>query len=125
MKLARLTDARLHAALRKLSSAQVPLRVAFKLKGLQAKVDEELKKFDTVRQEALEKFGKKDADGKVVVKPDGTVEFEGDSLKEFAAQLNELGQTDIEVPTIKVDEIGDKVVLSADELMLLEGVVVE
>lgn len=125
MKLARLTDSRLHAALRKLSAAPLPLRVAFKLKGIQAKVDEELKKFEEVRQGALEKFGKKDADGKLVTKDDGQVEFEPGQLKAFAEELNELGTTDIEMSSVKLDELGDKVELSVDELSLLGNIIVE
>ena len=125
MKLARLTDTRLHAALRKLSSAAVPLRVAFKLKGIQVRVDGELKKFEEVRQGALDKFGKKDAEGKLVTRPDGTVEFEEGQLQAFAAELNDLGQTDIDVSSVKVEELGDKVELSADELAFLDGILVE
>ena len=125
MKLARLTDARLHAVLRKLSAAPLPLRVAFKLKGISAKIDEEVKKFEAVRMEALEKAGKKDEAGKVVVKPDGNVDMDPDKLKEFIAQLNELGATEVELPTVKVDDLGDKVQLSVDDLSLLDGILVE
>jgi len=125
MKLARLTDARFHNALRKLSAAPVPLRVAFKLKGIQAKVDQELKKFEECRQQALEKFGKKDAEGKVQTKPDGTVEFEPDQLKLFAAEFNDLGHTEVEIGFVKLEDVGDRVELSADELSLLDSVLVE
>ncbi len=125
MKLARLTDARFHAALRKLSAQPLPLRVAFKLKGISAKVDAELKKFEEVRQGALERFGKKDAEGKVVTKPDGTVEFEQDMLKAFAAELNEVGQLDIDLGSVKLDELGEKLELTVEEITLLDGVVVE
>lgn len=125
MKLARLTDARLHTVLRKLSAAPLPLRVAFKLKGISAKVDEEVKKFEAVRMEALEKAGKKDEAGKVVVKPDGNVDMDPDKLQEFVAQLNELGQTEVELPSLKVEDLGDKVQLSVDELNLLDGILAE
>lgn len=125
MKLVRLTDARLHTALRKLSAMPVPLRIAFKLKGIQARVDEELKKFEQVRLDALDKFGKKDAEGKVIMKPDGHVEFEPEQLKAFAAELNELGQMNIDMPSVKADELGDKVELSADELSVLDGIIVD
>lgn len=125
MKLARLTDSRFHAALRKLSAQPMPLRMAFKLKGITAAIDVELKKFEECRHCALETFGKKSEDGKVVTKPDGTVEFEPDQLREFASQLNELGQTDIEVGSVKMDELSDKVELSVDELGLLDGILVE
>lgn len=125
MKLARLTDTRLHAALRKLSAAPLPLRVAFKLKGVQARIDEELKKFEECRQSALDKFGKKDENGKLVTKADNSVEFEPEQLQAFAAELNDLGQTDVEIPSVKLDDLGAKLELSVDELLLLDGIVVE
>lgn len=125
MKLARLTDSRLHAALRKLSAQPMPLRVAFKFKGIQAKIDEELKKFEACRQEALEKFGKKDEAGKLVTKVDNTVDFEPGQLQAFAVELNDLGQTDIEVASVSLAELGDKVELTTDEVALLDGILVE
>lgn len=125
MKLARLTDARFHQALRKLTSQSLPLRVAFKLKGIAAKVDVELKKFEECRQTALEKYGKRDADNKIVVREDGSVEFEQDKLQAFAAELNDLGQEDVDLGSVKMDELGDKVELTVDELSLLDGVILE
>lgn len=125
MKLARLTDARFHAALAKLSAQPVPLRVAFKLKGVSAKVQEELKKFEECRQTALDKYGKKGEDGKLVTKADNTVEFEPEQLQAFAAELNDLGQTDLDIPSVKLDELGPKAELSTDEVALLEGILVE
>ncbi len=125
MKLARLTDVRFHNALRRLAAAPVPLRVAFKLKGIQARVDEELKKFEECRLLALDKYGKKGEDGKVLTKVDGTVEFEPDQLKLFAAEFNDLGHAEVDVGFVKVEELGDRVELSADELSLLDSVLVE
>lgn len=125
MKLVRLTDSRLHAALRRLSAAPVPLRVAFKLKGIQSRVDEELKKFEQCRQDALGKFGKKDAEGKIITKPDGAVEFEPEMLQAFATELNELGDTDLPIPTLSISELNDKIEISADDLHVLDGILVE
>lgn len=125
MKLARLTDSRFHAALMKLSTQPVPLRVAFKLKGISAKVQEELKKFEECRQSALEKYGKKDAEGKLALRPDNTVDFETDQLQLFAAELNELGQTDLDFPLVTLAELGDKAELTAEEVAVLDGLIVE
>ncbi len=125
MKLVRLTDARLHTALQRLGAASVPLRVAFKLKGIQSRVEEELKKFEQCRQEALIKFGKKDGEGRLLTKPDGAVEFDPEQMQLFVSELNELGETEVSVPTLNVIELGDKVELSANDLFVLEGILVE
>lgn len=125
MKLAKLTDLRLHSALRKLSAMPMPLRVAFKLKGIQVKVDEELKKFEEVRRSAIEKFGKRDDKGELVTKENGSVDFEVEQLRAFAAELNDLGQMDVDLPSVNINDLGDKVELSTDELLLLDGLIVE
>ena len=125
MKLGKLTDTRLHAALRKLGAQPVPLRVAFKLKGVTAKIDEELKKFEECRQSALEKFGNKDAEGKLALNADNTVSFAEGKLQEFVAELNDLGQTDVELPTVTLAEVGDKAELTVEEVMLLDGILVQ
>jgi hypothetical protein len=125
MKLAKLTDARFHAALQKLNAQSLPLRVAFKLKSIQLRIDEELKKFEECRQSALNKFGKKDAEGKLILQEDNSVEFEPGQLQAFAHELNDLGQIDIDLPTVKLDDLGDKLELSINELVLLDGIIVE
>ncbi len=125
MKLVRLTDVRLHTALQRLGAAPVPLRVAFKLKGIQARVDEELKKFEQCRQEALVKFGKKDAEGKLLTKTDGSVEFEPEQMQAFVAELNELGETEVNIPSLSISEIGDKVDLSSNDLLALDDIIIE
>lgn len=125
MKLARLTDARLYASLRRLSTQPLPLKIAFRLKGISAKIDMELKKFDEIRQAALEKFGKHDADGKLIVRDDGSVEFEPEMLQALAAELNEVGNEDVDVGSLKLDDLGDKVELTVDDLTILDGIIVE
>lgn len=125
MKLARLTDGRFHSALRKLSAQPMPLRIAFKLKGVIAAVEVELKKFDQCRQEALDKFGKKDAEGKLVTKEDNSVEFEDGQLQAFASEMNDLGNADVEIPTVKLDDLGPKAELTVEELTLLDCIIVE
>lgn len=126
MKLVRLTDARMHDALQRLSAAPIPLRTAFKLKGISAKVEEELRKFEQCRQEALMKFGKKDSNGNLVTKADGSVEFEREQMQAFIKELNELGETEVSVPSISIHELGDKVDnFSANDLIMLDGILVE
>jgi hypothetical protein len=125
MKLAKLANGQFQMALTRLNSAPLPLRTAFKLKGLVSKVQTEYRKFEECRQAAISKYGKKDENGNVIIRADDTVEFEPDQLDIFAKELNELGQTDIELPTIKLDEIGDKAEISAEDLSLLEDILVE
>ncbi len=125
MKLARLIDTRFHQALRKVSAQPLPLRVAFKLRGVIARVDVEHKKFEECRQAALEKHGKHGSDDKLLTKEDGSVEFESEQLSAFVAELNDLGELDIDLGVVKVSELGDKVELTVEELSFLDGLIVE
>jgi len=124
MKLARVTNPFFQSALSKLISQPLPLKVAFKLKGISAKVKEEFGKYEECRQAALQKYGNKGEDGKLDLK-DNNAQFTPENLEAFAKELNELGLTDVEVPSLKMSELGDKVELSADELTLLEDLVVD
>ena len=125
MKLGQLNDVRFHAALSKLIEQPLPLRAAFKLKGISAKVQDELRKFDEVRQAALKQYGNKDENGELLTNEDNTVKFEKENLELFAKELNELSLTEVDVGTISVSELGDKLTVTADDLMALDGVVIE
>jgi hypothetical protein len=124
MKLAQLTNPHFLAALQKLQAQPVGLKAAFKLKGILASVQENLIKFEEVRQGALQKYGNKDADGKLALEENSSVKFSGDNLELFAKELSDLGAVDVEVTTISLGELGD-IKLSAEEVTLLDGLLVE
>jgi len=126
MKLIRIVDNRFHAALNKLQTQPLPLRVAFKLKGIVSKVNEEFKKYDEVRQSALEKYGNKGEDGKLVVNPDKSIPLSKENMELFAKEMNDLTQnTVLEVGTLSVADLGEKIQLTAEEVGVLDGVLVE
>lgn len=125
MKLARIIDPRFHAALNKLiASKSLPIKVAFKLKGISKKVQEEFSKYEEVRKTALESLGDKNEDGTLKVDEQGNVQFSGDALQQFAQQIGELVQEEIELPTIKLDDLANAEI-SFEDVEMLEGLVVE
>ena len=97
MKLARLVDPKFHSALEKLTTESLPLKVAFRLKGIAKTVREEFAKYEELRQEALNKFGKKDENDKLVLDAAGNVQFEGVSLQEFAKEIGALANEEIDL----------------------------
>jgi hypothetical protein len=125
MQLSKLNDVRFQVALNRLVTQQVPLRTAFKLKGIINKVNEELKKLEEVRQGALREYGTKTPEGDVVLDENGNVQFEPEKLELFVKELNDLGTTVVEIGTISLSELGDKVTLTADDAMALDGLLVE
>lgn len=125
MKLARLVDPKFHAALDKLAAESLPLKVAFRLKGIAKTVREEFAKYEELRQEALTKFGKKDEEGKLVLDGSGNVQFEGASFQDFAKEIGALASEEVELPTIKLSELGDKISMTLEEIEWLDGLIVE
>jgi hypothetical protein len=120
MKLSNLIDPRFKSALTKLNQQQLPLRVAFKLKGTIGRIDEEQKKYEDVRLAALNKYGKKNEDGTLSSDSNGNVALEGADAELFVKDLNDLLSLDIELPSFSVNELGDKVTMSSEELFLLD-----
>lgn len=125
MKLARLVDERLHVSLQKLSGEPLPLKTAFKLKGIIKLAREEFNKYEEVRKEALQRHGKKKEDGSLEILENGNVSFTEGGMQAFVVELNELAVVEVEIPTLSIAELGDKVSLSADDLESLDGVIVE
>lgn len=120
MKLSNLIDPRFKQAVTKLNQQQLSLRVAFKLKGIINKVDEELKKYEEVRSGALAKYGKKNEDGTLVSDANGNVALEGEEAEGFVKEINELLALDIELPKLSLSELGDNLTMSSEELFLLD-----
>ena len=56
MKLSKLVDPQFQAVLRKLAAQEIPLRTAFKLKGIIKTGNDELAKYDEVRGDALKRL---------------------------------------------------------------------
>jgi hypothetical protein len=125
MKLARITNEQLHITLAKLAAEALPLKTAFKLKGLIKQARAEFDKYEEVRREAIQRHGKKNAEGQLMINEQGNAEFEEEGIKAFVKELNELGDMDIELPAIKASELGDNVVFSCNELEILDGIIVE
>jgi hypothetical protein len=125
MKLARLVDERLHGALNKLSKEALPLKTAFKLKGITKIVNEEFAKYDEVRQESLKRHGEKNAEGELILNDQGNVELSKEGMQAFLLELSELANVEIDCPTIKISELGDNICLTLQDVEMLDGIIIE
>jgi hypothetical protein len=125
MKLGKLVNPQFKAALNKLAAQDLPLRTAFKLKGVIKTTNDELQKYDNVRTEALHRFGDKDEKGNLINLENGSVKLSDDNMKQFVSELNELLSSEVNMIAIKVGELGEKVNLSASELFALEDVLTD
>lgn len=125
MILARIADGRFHEALNKLSVASLPLKTAFKLKGISKTVREEYAKYEEVRQAALTKHGLKKEDGSFETDANDNVKFDDAGAIAFAKDMAELSNLEINIPSIKLSELGDSLSLTLAEVEQLDGIIVE
>jgi hypothetical protein len=69
------------------------------------------------------KYGKKTPDGKLEMDKLKNVKFDEAKLKLFLAELKELNSIDVEVKSIPVSDLGDKIEISIDDLIMLDGLI--
>ena len=97
----------------KLLSAELPVRVSYRLSKIIKNINQELTEFESSRQKLFEKYGEPQNDNTIMVKPE--------LQQEFLAQLNMLLAETVELPDIKVTvQDLDDVKFSALELAVLE-----
>lgn len=125
MKLARVADPRFHAALDKLAKEALPAKIAFRLKGAIKTVREEFAKYEEVRNASLNKHGKKDEAGNLVLSENQSVEFEKEAFQEFVKDMGLLANEEVTIPTINLTDLPDSLNLTLEEVELLEGFIVE
>lgn len=118
VKLALIVNPKFQEVLVKLSRSKIPLKTAFKLKGIVKTTQIEFEKYEDCRKQALEKYGSKDDNGELIVE-NGNIKLEGEALQSFAKDLSELANMEIQMDSIFIDELGDKCELTTEELINL------
>jgi hypothetical protein len=125
MKLSKLVDPQYQAALAKLAAQDLPLRTAFKLRGIIKLGKDELAKYEEVRGEALKRLGDKKEDGSLDVDEKGSVRLSQENMSLFVEELNALLVLDVNVGVIKLSELGEKASLTANDLMILDSLITD
>jgi hypothetical protein len=125
MKLGKIANQQFQEALDRLYEQSLPVKTAFKLKGAMKTVREEFVKYEDIRNKALNKYGKKDENDKLILDSKNQVQFDGDNLKDFIKEINDLSTVDVDIATIKMSELGDNINVSIKDLEALDGLIVE
>lgn len=126
VKLGQLINPEFQQALGLLAQKELPLRTSFKLKGLIKRLSDEVRTYNEVRTDLLNKFGNKEEDGTLKInKETNNVEFSDDNLKLFGEAMNELLKMEVDIGSVTLNELGDKLNLSTNLVSLLDGVLVE
>jgi hypothetical protein len=79
-------------------------QVQYKILKLKKAIAEELKETDKFVTELAQKYGKKDEDGNLITRENGSISIE-DSLKdEFIVEANKLDEMELQIPDIYFSE---------------------
>jgi hypothetical protein len=103
------------SALSRFFALDKPIAVAWKNRGQIKACTEEMKLYEERRIALCNKYGKKD-------ETIGQYRFEGEELKKFVAELEELDKQTVEIPgePIKIAQLGITNRLSEADLVLVE-----
>lgn len=112
-------------AVNKLIKAEVPISTAYKLKSVVKTLGEEQKKFEDLRTSLIEKYAPKNKKGEIVKNEDGGYAVAEKNKEAFFEEIKELLNVEVELPKIKVSELGTKLEMSAQDLTVLEGLLEE
>ena len=125
MKLGILANQNFQSALNKLADQELPIQVSFKIRRIIKKMNDELKIFNDTKDSLINRFGEKSEDGNLKINQDGTVSLDLKRKEEWLKELNDLNNLETSLPKIYLSELGDKLTISANELLILDGLIVD
>ena len=125
MKLGKLASPAFAAAFSNLMAQTLPGRAAFKLKGVLADIQKEGKKYNSTRKESIKRLCILDEKREPVVEDNRFVFPNEDNQSIFEKEMLDLHDLDVEVRTVKLDDLGDKFEISTQDMFLLEDVIKE
>ena len=108
-------------AFKKLLKKNVPIKTAFKLKGIAKTINDELAKYNELKNALILEYAEKDEAGnpkEEVLGEERKVRLDVSRLKEFVTKLRELDSLEVEIQTIPVEELGENNLLPEDLLEL-------
>ena len=100
--------------------------LSYKIYKLCNAIEQEERFFNQKRQDVIEEFGQKDADGGLVINDKGFVKIQEDKEQEAQKALDELTAIDVDMPniTFTIDELSE-IKLSVMDMAVLEGLIIE
>lgn len=125
MKLINLLNNRLHEVMLDLRSQKLPVKAAYAINGIQKNIEKELIKYEEIRKDLITKYAKRDSAGSLIVDENDIVQFEDNTKSQFVEEMNELLDIDIDVGKLTTAELGNSVLLTADEIAVLDGILVD
>jgi hypothetical protein len=109
-----------------LITQKIPLTAGIKLREINAVIVAKNKAYEEARQALLNDLAEKDADGKAIIEGEGqnqTFKLSEENKAKLVDELNKALQVDFDVESINAKELGDKLNISAADLMVLSDIV--
>ncbi|NDC23725.1 MAG: hypothetical protein EBZ49_06295 [Proteobacteria bacterium] len=125
MKLASIVNPKFTVCFDKLLKEELPILTAYKLKKITSIVESEQKKFEELRQELVKKFSKKNKKGEPHKNEGGFYSVDKDKMEDFLKELKTLLDVEVEVPKIKISDLGNELKISAEQAIALDGILEE
>lgn len=125
MKISTIMHPQFQKVLSDLTQQPVPMSAAFKLKGIVGQIENEMRSYDETRKTAIQRLADKNTDGSVVTLENGSAKFSDENLKIFVQELNDLLASEIEIGSITLASLGDRVIISASDLAILDSLIKE
>jgi hypothetical protein len=109
-----------------INSDKLPITAAWKIKKIVIEYNKHATDYSQAYNDLVKKYAVRDENGEVVVDEKGTFNLDKAQNQVFGTELLELLNVEVEMPTVKIHELGTKLEgITPDELMLLDGVVID
>lgn len=119
MKLSMEKLVQIKPSLQTLLSQDIPVKTSFKLTKWIKTLNPEYESFEENRKKLFEKYGEKNIEGNVEIKPK--------NIEIFNKQLRELLdiEVDVKLDKIKLEDLGEKIEISPLDLSNLVGILIK
>jgi hypothetical protein len=127
MKLSHLATPEFKQAVQKLMSMQLPIKTTFKLKKSIAALESELKIFEETREDLVKNYGQRDESGNLKFNENSMIQLDLSRAAEWQPKFTELMslETSTEFPKFKIEDFGESLQLSANDLFALGELIEE
>ena len=119
MKLSMKKLTQIKPSLQKLLSQDIPVKTSFKLTKWIKTLNPEYESFEESRKKLFEKYGTKNIEGNLEIKPEKAVIFN----KEFKELLKI--EVDVKLDKIKLEDLGEKIEISPLDLSNLVEILIK
>jgi hypothetical protein len=125
MKLAVIANPKVREILLELIDSDIPIQASWKIKKMVYKFDEHHTMYKQSELDLIKKYAVLDTDGEMLVGEKGEISVDPANMEKWTAEMTELVNVDIDMPTVSIKDFGNKIDLKPKKLIILDGLVVD